>query len=319
MLNNYEQLLSRISHQSGLSNEEIERKIEAKRAKLSGLISKEGAAQVIAAELGINFDNQQVKISELFKGMRKASVSGKVLQIFPVRTYTRSGTENKVANLVIADETATIRTVLWDTHHISLVEEEKIKPGIVVDIKNASVRGTQVPELHLTNLSSIEIIDKDMPQALCKESLHELRIKELTDNLRAKIRGTIVQLFEPRFFYVCPECKTKATPENDSYTCKTHGSVMPEKRALLTLIVDDGTEVIRATLFNEVLFKLLNISSIDELENSEFFTANKNEIIGKELFLEGRVKKNQMFNSLDFIVSDIKEATPEDILDKLKT
>ena len=48
-------LIDIISKKSGISKKEIERKIEAKRTRLSGLISKDGAAQIIAAELGIKF------------------------------------------------------------------------------------------------------------------------------------------------------------------------------------------------------------------------------------------------------------------------
>lgn len=59
MLQNYSQLVERIARSSGLSVEDIERRIEAKRAKLSGLISKEGAAQVVASELGISFDKEK--------------------------------------------------------------------------------------------------------------------------------------------------------------------------------------------------------------------------------------------------------------------
>ena len=68
-MDNYQLLVERISKASGLPIEEIERKIEAKRAKLSGLVSKEGACQIIAAELGINFDKERMKISELVQGM----------------------------------------------------------------------------------------------------------------------------------------------------------------------------------------------------------------------------------------------------------
>ena len=71
MEENYQQLVEFISDNSGVSVEEIERKIEAKQAKLAGLISKEGAAQVIAAELNINFDKQFIKISQMVPGMRK--------------------------------------------------------------------------------------------------------------------------------------------------------------------------------------------------------------------------------------------------------
>ena len=48
---NYNKILERIAKTSELYKEEIERKVQAKIAKLSGLISKEGAAQVVCAEL----------------------------------------------------------------------------------------------------------------------------------------------------------------------------------------------------------------------------------------------------------------------------
>ena len=63
MMQNYPQLIERICKTSGLSREDVERRIEAKRAKLSGLISKEGAAQIVAADLGISFDKQKIKIN----------------------------------------------------------------------------------------------------------------------------------------------------------------------------------------------------------------------------------------------------------------
>ena len=46
---NYERILEKIAKSAGVDREEIERKVEAKRAKLSGLISREGAAQIVAA------------------------------------------------------------------------------------------------------------------------------------------------------------------------------------------------------------------------------------------------------------------------------
>jgi len=77
MEGNYYRLVEFISENSGVSVEEIERKIEAKQAKLAGLISKEGAAQVVAAELNINFDKQVIKISQIVPGMRKINLIGK--------------------------------------------------------------------------------------------------------------------------------------------------------------------------------------------------------------------------------------------------
>src|SRR3989344_4094449 len=108
-MDNYSKLVERISKSSGLSIDEIERKIEAKKAKLSGLISKEGAAQIVAAELGLNLDQEQLKISELLQGMKRANVLGKIIKINPIREYNKNGRQGKVASMVLADDTANIR------------------------------------------------------------------------------------------------------------------------------------------------------------------------------------------------------------------
>ena len=100
-MDNYIQLVERISRSSGLQKEEIDRRVEAKRAKLSGLVSKEGAAQIVAAELGINFDNERMKISELVQGMKRANILGKVLKVNPVREFNKNGREGKVASLLV--------------------------------------------------------------------------------------------------------------------------------------------------------------------------------------------------------------------------
>ena len=90
-MQNYDLLVERIAKAAGLEKDDVERRVEAKKAKLSGLISKEGAAQIIAAELGINFEDQDLKISELMAGMRKVNVVGKVINLFPVREFEKNG------------------------------------------------------------------------------------------------------------------------------------------------------------------------------------------------------------------------------------
>jgi len=104
---NYEKIIDRISRVSNLDKEEIQRRIEAKRSKLSDLISYEGAAQIVAAELGINFDNEKLKIGELLPGMRKINVIGKIISLSPIRVYkNKKGEDSKVVNLILADDTS---------------------------------------------------------------------------------------------------------------------------------------------------------------------------------------------------------------------
>ena len=125
-MDNYQQLVERISALSKVPKEEIERKVEAKRAKLSGLVSKEGAAQIVAAEMGVNFEKEKLKISELAQGMKKANVVGKVVEVFPIRTYNKNGKEGKVGKLLLADDSANAQVVFWYTNHIALLERGEI-------------------------------------------------------------------------------------------------------------------------------------------------------------------------------------------------
>src|SRR6056297_4251484 len=141
MEENYNKILKKLSEISGVSGDEIERRVEAKRAKLSGLISREGALQVIAAEFGISFDEEKLKIDELLPGMRKVNFSGKIITLYPIRTFkTKDGGEGKVANMIVADDTSNIKVVLWDTNHIEKLESGEISEGICVDIASGNMR-----------------------------------------------------------------------------------------------------------------------------------------------------------------------------------
>jgi len=140
VMKNYDLLIDRIAKSAGLERDEVIRKVEAKKAKLSGLISREGAAQIIAAELGISFEDQDLKVSELMAGLRKVNIVGKVMRVFPIREFEKNDRKGKVANFVLADETGSTRVVLWDVNHIALIEDGVIKEGDVVEIKNGSTR-----------------------------------------------------------------------------------------------------------------------------------------------------------------------------------
>ena len=134
----YEQLIERISNISGITVDEIKRKVEAKRARLSGLISLEGAAQIVASELGISFEKQQFKIIDLLMGMKKIQVIGKVLEIYPIRKFSKGDRNGEIASIMLADNTSSIRAVFWDTKHIDMIKNGEIKRDNVIEIKGFS-------------------------------------------------------------------------------------------------------------------------------------------------------------------------------------
>ncbi|MBS3093883.1 hypothetical protein J4456_04870 [Candidatus Pacearchaeota archaeon] len=309
MEGNYQKLVELIAQYSGLDVGEIERRIEAKQAKLSGLISKEGAAQVIAAELNINFDRQIIKISHVVSGMRKINIIGKVLELFPIREYNKNGRSGRIASMILADDTSNIRTVLWDENHIELFADGKINKGDVVEINNASLRNG---ELHLGSFSDIKISENKIDIVVVDKPILKKTIYEFNVNENICTRAFIVQMYEPKFFEICTTCKKKV---NEAKECPEHGKVFPEKRVLLSVVIDDGTESIRGTVFHEQLSKIM---TPEELENNELFSKKKSDFVGKEVMITGNVKRNTLFNTNDFVINEIKDVDLDALIEELE-
>jgi hypothetical protein len=303
---NYDKIVEKIAKSSGLNIEEVNRKIEAKRAKLSGLISLDGAAQIVAAELGINFENEKLKIDELLPGMRKINIFGKIITLFPVRTFkTQKGEEGKVLNFILADETSNIKVVLWDTNHISLIEKGEVKENDIVEISNASMREN---EMHLGSFSEFKKSSKGIESVCTERIVKEKKICDFRVGDQLSVRAFIVQSFQPKFFEVSKETGRKMT-ENE----RAQG-VPTEKRALINIVVDDGTESIRAVLFNENL----SVLGLKNLEDPERLSYQMEELLGKEMIFSGNVRKNNFFNNEEFIIDSLKEVNVDELIVQLE-
>lgn len=306
---NCQQLIELISKSSGVPVEEIERKIEAKQARLSWLISKEGAAQIIAAELGISFDKQMIKISQIVPGMRKINLVGKIINMFPVRDYNKNGRSGRIGSFILADDTSNIRTVLWDENHVDLIVKGQVIEGEVIEISNAAIRNG---ELHLTSFSEIKNSNQVLNNVITEKQVISKNILEFNINENVVTRAFVVNIFEPRFFEVCPECRKKVSEIGE---CNEHGKIVPEKRALLNFILDDGSESIRAVIFSDQIEKIM---PREELENRESFSIKKKELLGKELMVFGQVRKNRVFDNNEFIVEDIKNVDIDKLIEELE-
>ncbi len=306
-MDNYAQLVERISNSSGLSADEIDRKVEAKRAKLSGLVSKEGAAQIVAAELGINFDQERLKINQLVHGMRRANVIGKIVDISPVREFSKNGRSGKVVNLLVADESSNVKTVLWDTNHIALVEEGKLKKGDVIEISNGGVRNG---ELHLSSFSDIRQSKEKLDEVIAQRVYPERKLKDARQGESLKVRAYVVQSFEPKYFEVNSKTGRKISEEE-----KARG-VEVVRRALLSVVLDDGSESIRAVIFGDEL-RNLGLSD-EEIFDLEKFLMKKGELLGEEKFFCGNMRANQLYNTIEFNVDKIEEVDAEALVKELE-
>lgn len=316
-------LIKKIKEKSNLSEEDINQKIKEKMDKLSGLISKEGAAHIIANELGIKiFEEGRLKIKDILIGMRDVEFIGKVQQIFNMNEFVRQdGTKGKIASFILGDETGTIRIAAWGDHANKVKEMEQ---DIIVKIKSGYVRDNNGrKEVHLGNRSEIILNPEGETVELIKEEEGERKnIKDLQENdNNITILGTVVQITEPRFFEVCPECGKRIRMKEDSFECDEHGLVDPDFSYVFNVVLDDGTDNIRVTCFRSQMEKLTNKKKSEILKyriNPEGFEKIKNDLLGNIVKFTGRVNKNAMFERIEFIANRVyTDLDPEEEIKKL--
>ena len=325
----YEEIVERIKEEKQLSEEEINVRIKEKLKQLSDLISKEGAAHIVANELGVKvFEiSKDIKINRLLSGMNNVILTGKIVRMNDVIEYNKNGRQGKVGSFVLGDDTGTIRVAFWDANHIAKIEDGTLKEGSILKIKNAYVRSNNgFKELHAGNRAALEInpegvtIDVDDTPSY---DFNRKKISELNDGDNSVgVLGTIVQVFEPRFYSACSNCGKKLEALNDSFQCKEHGLVKEEIVPILNICLDDGTGSIRAAAFRNHAQDLLGVEKekIAEMRNDiGKFEKFKEELLGKQLILVGRIVKNEMFGRLEMNVQRIVEVNPEDLIKEIES
>ncbi len=308
----YDEMLAKIGQKTGLSNAQIQEKIDAKLRQLSGLISKEGAAHIIANELGVKLIENSGKIKDIYAGMRSIEFAGKVQAIYPLNTFSRQdGTEGKVASCMVADETGVMRVVGWGEQAEVI---SKLEIGSVVKVSGGFAKDNNrgYAEVHLNDKSHLVvnpagIVLGDVKQIQQRAAAVRKEIKALQDgDDNVELLGTIVQVFDPRFFEVCPTCNGRAKEQAEGvFMCEKHGTIKQDYAFVMNVFLDDGTDNIRCVLFRQQAERLLG-KTIDQLlplrQVPEQFEPLKTELLGQIVKFVGRVKKNTFFDRLEFNV-----------------
>jgi ssDNA-binding replication factor A large subunit len=183
--------------------------------------------------------------------------------------------------------------------------------GSVIEIANANLRES---EMHLGSFSELKLSKEILNDVKTERVLKEKNIIDFRNSDNINVRAFIVQASDLRFFNVCSECKRKVIIDGENFTCQSHGKVAPEKRALINVVLDDGTETIRAVLFHEKISDL----GINQLDDFETVSKQKQEIIGKEMIFSGSVRLNNFSNSLEMVIDGFKEIVIDDLLVNLE-
>lgn len=314
-------ILAKLQEKTGQSEAELMQKVEAKCESLSGLISKEGAAHIIANELGVKlFDAGSGKIKDLLPGMRNATVLGRVTQIYEVRDFQRAdGSSGRVGNFVVGDDSGSVRIVCWGKKADVL---QDLAQGGAIKISNGIVRENQrgYKEVHLNDASRVDLDpSEDIPQV--SSSVQRTDLKDLVESdMQKEVMGTVVQVFDPKFFEVCPQCSKRIKEVEGRWNCSVHGNTLPDYSYLVNVFLDDGTDNIRVVLFRNQAERLLDRSKEQMLqfrESPDSFEPIKTELLGEQFRFIGKARKNTFFDRLEFIANQVHKSQPEDELARL--
>jgi ssDNA-binding replication factor A large subunit len=323
----FEQLREQVKQKSGISDEDFNSRIKKKMEELAGLISEEGAAHIVANELGVQLFSGSVviKVSNLKAGMRHVDLLGKVVRKFDVREFQTQRGAGKVGSFVLGDETGSVRAVLWNkqTDQLAKFNEQdvlKIHSGYVRD-NNGTL------ELHMNDHSDVQINPPGQDVNLTSEhkslSTQRKKLSELKENdQNAEILVTIVDVYDPRYFTVCPQCNKRVNDANSSSQCATHGSVEPLVSYVSNVVVDDGSDTMRVTLWKRQCENLFKLSSDEMLKFRDFpeqFQDVKHKLLGETVKIVGNVKKNAMFDRIEFQANSmVLDPDPKEELERLE-
>jgi DNA polymerase III alpha subunit len=146
-----------------ISQEQILERLQAERNRTGGLLCDETLLRLIAAKFGVVVQQNTIHSSgilstnRLFAGLYDVTVAGRLIAVFPAKTFQGAEKSGKFATLMLADNDGLLRVVLWN-EQAELVERGELKAGQTVRLIHGYTREDRYgkTELHLGNKSQIE-------------------------------------------------------------------------------------------------------------------------------------------------------------------
>lgn len=294
-------VVEKIASEKSLSVDQVNSKISKKMTELAGLVSAEGAAHIIANEMGVSIfteEPQELKLSNIQPFMKHISVTGKVVAIFDLVEFQKDSNPGKVRNLILGDETGRVRVSFW--HHAT-DPLDAVSQGTILRLKNVvSKDNNGQVELSVSTPESIEINPEGVSvETIAEQPAPKKKIVELENETRVTLVGAIVQAFKPAYYPVCPECRRKLK-DNE---CSVHGKQEPSLGYVFNCILDDGTDTIRCVFFNDTADTFGDWKTIEKDISAQEELVKK--IIGGLLNVTGSVRTNQLMGRKEIIASSV--------------
>ena len=122
----------------------------------------------------------EYRVSDLTLGASDVTLVGEVLATDPVRTFDRDdGTEGKVSNVLVGDETGRVRVTLWDEQADTVEELSAHEPIEIIDGYVRERDGAL--ELHVGNRGSIHSSEAEVSYVPDATAIDEVELDDTVD------------------------------------------------------------------------------------------------------------------------------------------
>lgn len=134
------------------------------------------------------------RVEDLSLGLSDVNLKGKVLDTSEIRTFDRDdGSEGRVANLTVGDETGRVRVTLWDEQ---ADRAEELALDVTVEVVDGYVRERDGSlELHVGSRGAVEELDEDVQYVPDTADIEDLEIGQTVD-----IAGGVIETDPKRTF-----------------------------------------------------------------------------------------------------------------------
>jgi replication factor A1 len=313
----FDEILSKIEKQTSLPRGELIERVDQKYEELDGLITREGAAYLVARDLGINLPSstRRLEMKNIIPGMKNINVSGRIFKISQINEFERSdGSKGKVVNITVSDGTGSVRVPLWNDQ-VDLIGSESIKLGDTIQITNGLSRENTFGDIEISlgkfgGIRQIEDIGelpslRELTERFFNVFSERVMLKDIVPG-NFEIKATIVHVFSGKFlFNICPMCSSSL----DGDKCTEHGVIEPNYGLVISCIADDDTSDLRIVFFRELAENLCSTTSkeLSLLDMDERYKLIKEKILGRELIISGRIRNNRFSDGLEMMASSFKD------------
>jgi ssDNA-binding replication factor A large subunit len=227
-----------LSQKPEISAEQIRDMIDEKKRKIgAGYLTDQGALFLVAADLGISFENipkSQSGIKDLYIGAKDVTVTARIMNIYPIRKFMKKDTNEESRNrtLTIYDKESSVKLKLWD-NQTSIPDEIGLKPGDLVKISQGYVKSglDGKPTINLGSNGIIEKLSDDDNSPI--------------PNIDTKVT-TVDEVREPQDNVVIVG-KVKSNPRISEFT-NIRGQ--QNKSLQMQITNEDGSRTLRVVIWN---------------------------------------------------------------------